>query len=155
MRSQHVPTTPSAGNRQARRKARKLAGRSGATRQSATPAGADKIAAAVEHVRANRLDEAERLLRDVLQANADLPLAQNLLGQLLDKRACHRDAYHHHKQAVAVEPGNAKYWCDFGRCLLMLNQGDAAVMAYERAVAVRPKDPDCEVTLAMAYSAAG
>ena len=158
MRSQPAPTTSSAGNRQARRKARKLAERqrrrSGATRQAATPAGADEIAAAVEHVRAHRLDEAERLLRKVVEATPDAALAWNVLGQLLEQRGCRKEACHHHKQAVTAEPENSNYWRDLGVCLRRLGEYRAAVITLEKAVALCPNEASHYRELAWAHSSA-
>ena len=159
MRSQPAPTTSSAGNRQARRKARKVTRKQRQRIDSAAPAavpvGTGKLALAIEHVGSGQLVEAELILHDVVQATPDLALARNVLGQLLDKRRCHREAYDHHKRAVTTEPENAQYWSDFGRCLLGLQQADAAIVAFEKAVELQPGNVDTAMALVDALSSAG
>ncbi len=159
MRPQHAPRTPPAGNRKARRMARKR-GREPLERPASGAAGgappaAAALALATEHIRAQRFDEAEALLRGLLAGNRDMPLAHNLLAQLLDRRKSSREAYHHHKQAVALAPDARPFWRDFGRCLRLLRQNEAEVVAFERAAALSPGDAACQRELAKSHFNAG
>ena len=159
MRSQHAHTTTPGGNRQARRKARKLSRKQrqpvGSPAQAIEHGGASKLATALDHVRTQRFDEAAAILNRVFEDNPDSAAARNLMGQILDGLDKSRDAYQHHKMAVTLDPDNGQYWRDFGRCLHALKQNDATVVAFERAATLLPHNADCYQDLGAAYSAAG
>lgn len=158
MRSQHAPT-PSAGNRQARRKARKLAERqrrrSGATAPAVALDLNNKLAVAREYAQANRFDDAVSTLNSILSEYPESALAYNLIGGVLDRLGKSGDAYKYHKRAVTLAPDNAQFWRDFGRCLHALKQDDATVVAFERAASLLPENADCLQELGAAYSSAG
>ncbi len=153
MLNEPTQTRQPTGNRQTRRKARKLAKRrkaSGSAAGTASKLADPRLARAKQLICAERVDEAKSLLSALLAEDSSQPVAHNLLGQVLDWQDQSRRAYRHHKQAVALAPDNALFWSDFGRCLLRLRQGDASIVAYRRAIALRPDDADCYMDLGKA-----
>jgi len=96
-----------------------------------------KLAAAIEAVRAGRLDEAARML----EADGDVALTtavgQNIRGDILLKQGRHRDALKAFDAAVRLAPSAAEGYCNRGVALQELGRLGEALAAEDRAIRQR------------------
>lgn len=92
------------------------------------------LAAAVELLRSERIDEAEPALREVLRRSPDQPDALHFLGILRHTQGRTDEAIELIRRALAAVPGNASAWNNLGNVLLLAGRGDEAADAYDHAV---------------------
>lgn len=95
---------------------------------------AEAIAAGVEHHRAGRLQEAERIYRAVLAADPASADAWNLLSIVAAQVGQHEQAAAFSERAVALAPGCAEYHYNLGFALHLQGQSEPAISAYRRAL---------------------
>lgn len=139
-----------AGNRQARRAARRK------NRPTPTPGAPARLSAlrhlrtALEHQQAGKIAESERSYREVLALEPDNAAAHFGIGVLASRTGNHSDAYIRFKQAVTLDPEKAAYWSALAHTLTVLGQYPAAVIACQNAVERQKDDPDLLVKLAWA-----
>ncbi len=98
------------------------------------------VAAAAQHRRAGRLDEAAALCRDILAAAPDRADAGNLLGIVLNDQGAPEAALDCFRRVLAARPDHAEALYNMGAVLARQGRPDAAVESYRRALAVRPDD---------------
>lgn len=95
-------------------------------RQSAlTTAGRD-LREAVTHHRQERLQEAERLYRSVLQDEPGNPVANHNLGDLLLRKQGVVAALPHFLAALEAEPTHGRYWVSYIDALIRAGRADEA-----------------------------
>ena len=111
----------------------------------------DSLSLAFEHARLGRLDEAERLLEQVLAANADSAAANHLMGAIRFHQNRVEDALPYVKRAAASSAATAEMHCILGAVLHRLGNRDEAIDAYERSLAVKPGHADALNALANIY----
>lgn len=116
---------------------------------------ASRIKAALAHHQEGRLDAAEALYRDALDANPDQPDALNLLGVAMLQRERYKEAVELFRQAVAVDDGNPAYHTNMATALLETGQAEQAIEHNRRALAIDPDHLDAVYNLGNAYRAAG
>ena len=111
----------------------------------------DSLSLAFEHARLGRLDEAERLLEQVLAANADGAAANHLMGAIRFHQNRVEEALPYVKRAAASSAATAEMHCILGAVLYRLGNREEAIDAYERSLAVRPGHADALNALANIY----
>jgi len=88
---------------------------------------------AIEHHKAGRLPEAERLYRAILQADPRQPDAHHNLGQLARQVGQPRAALPHLKAALEAKPEVAQYWLSLIAALIECNEVQAARSLLDQA----------------------
>ena len=92
------------------------------------------LAAAVDLLRSERIDEAESALQEVLQRSPDQPDALHFLGVLRHTQGQMDEAVSLIQRALAAVPNNASAWNNLGNVLLLAGRGEEAADAYDHAV---------------------
>lgn len=92
------------------------------------------LAAAVDLLRSERIDEAESALQEVLQRSPDQPDALHFLGVLRHTQGQVGEALNLIQRAVAAVPNNSSAWNNLGNVLLLSGRGEEAADAYDHAV---------------------
>ena len=92
------------------------------------------LAAAVDLLRSERIDEAESALQEVLQRSPDQPDALHFLGVLRHTQGEMDEAVSLIQRALAAVPNNASAWNNLGNVLLLAGRGEDAADAYDHAV---------------------
>jgi predicted TPR repeat methyltransferase len=92
------------------------------------------LAAAVDLLRSERIDEAESVLQEVLQRSPDQPDALHFLGVLRHTQGQVGEAVNLIQRALAAVPNNASAWNNLGNVLLLAGRGEEAADAYDHAV---------------------
>ena len=111
--------------------------------------------AALQHHQAGRLDEAERLFRQVLAVNPRHADSLHLLGVIAYQTGRHDLAVDLIRKAIAINPREASSHSNLGNLLKEQGRLDEAVASYRRALELRPDDPEAHYNLAMALLARG
>ncbi|MEH2057468.1 MAG: tetratricopeptide repeat protein [Nostoc sp.] len=93
---------------------------------------------AVQHHRANRLDEAEQLYRQVIAKQPDYSEALYALGMLAQHKGELQEAQKHLSAASQVQPNSVKIWFSLGNLLQAQGQLPEAEAAYQKAIVLRP-----------------
>ncbi|MBD2532173.1 tetratricopeptide repeat protein [Nostoc flagelliforme FACHB-838] len=93
---------------------------------------------AVQHHRANRLDEAEQLYRQVIEEQPGYSEALYNLGMLAQQKGALPKAQKYLSAASQVQPNSVKIWFSLGNLLQTQGQLPEAEDAYQRAIALRP-----------------
>ncbi|NJR75467.1 MAG: tetratricopeptide repeat protein, partial [Scytonema sp. CRU_2_7] len=93
---------------------------------------------AVQHHRANRLDDADQLYRQVLEKQPDHLEALYSLGMLAQQLGQSQTAEQWLSAATQVQPNSVKTWFSLGNLRLAQEQFPEAVIAYLQALALRP-----------------
>src|SRR5262245_41171802 len=111
----------------------------------------DPLSLAFEHAHLGRLDEAEKLLEQVLAANADSAAANHLMGAIRFHQDRAEEALPYVKRAAASTAATAEMHCILGAVLHRLGSRDEAIDAFERSLAIKPGHTDALNALANIY----
>lgn len=98
----------------------------------------DTLRRAVALHRAGRLDEAGRLYRAVLIADAKHTDALTLLGTVCMQRGEWEEGFRFIDRSLALNPRQPHALVNRGNALARLKRFDEALLAYDRAIALRP-----------------
>lgn len=127
---------------------------SGRTRPAGPGAGHPRPAAdgralreAIQHHRAGRLGEAERLYRAVLQSNPDHPDALNLLGMIAHQAGRPAAGLPLVERAIAIDGRSPEYQNNAGLLLLRLGRVEEATARFRRALLLDPGHGDAHLNL--------
>ncbi|MGF1935085.1 MAG: tetratricopeptide repeat protein [Nostoc sp. ChiQUE02] len=93
---------------------------------------------AVQHHRANRLDEAEQLYRQVIEKQPDYSEALYGFGMLAQQKGALQEAQKYLNAASQVQPNSVKIWFSLGNLCQAQGQLPEAEDAYKKAIALRP-----------------
>ncbi|MEH1988740.1 tetratricopeptide repeat protein [Nostoc sp.] len=93
---------------------------------------------ALQDHRANRLDTAEQLYRQVIEKQPDYSEALYGLGMLAQQKGELQEAEKHLSAASQVQPNSVKIWFNLGNLLQGQGQLPEAEAAYRKAIALRP-----------------
>jgi len=92
----------------------------------------------MRHHQAGRLEQAEQIYREILQANPQHPDAMHLLGVIAHQAGNHEAAVDLIRRAVVLKPDVADYHNNLAAACQALGRLDEAVAGYELAVRLRP-----------------
>ncbi|MGD0462850.1 MAG: tetratricopeptide repeat protein [Tepidisphaeraceae bacterium] len=99
------------------------------------------LAAGTQFQKAGRLDEAQRVYRQLLAQDPNCPDALHLLGVLLFQRGQHQPAIDLIRRAIALYPAGAMYHSNLARILVAAKRPDEAIVAHQQAAALQPNNP--------------
>ena len=85
-----------------------------------------------------KLDEAERLYRDILEIQPNHPDANNNLGNILQKLNRFDEAEVSYKRIIEMKPDDANVYNNLGTVLQKLNRFDEAEANYRMAIKLNP-----------------
>jgi predicted TPR repeat methyltransferase len=114
-----------------------------------------QFSAAIEHHRAGRLAEAERLYRALIASGHPIAEAHNNLGFLLHQRGDSAGALAEYRQAVAINPSDPGALNNLASTLRDLNDAEEAEACYRRALSIKPDHPEANNNLGMMLSDRG
>jgi len=107
----------------------------------------DRLALALAHQQAGRLDEAAALCRDILASEPRHADALNLTGVVALKRGRIAEALGWVERAADIAATNAVYQRNLCELYRLAGRADAAAAAGRRAVALAPGDPEAHYNL--------
>lgn len=102
---------------------------------------------ALAHHRTGRLDDAERMYREVLAIDASHADAMHLLGMVAFQTGRLELAVETIRKAIAVHPTAASYYSNLGNVLQAQDKLDEAAASYRSALALRPGLAETHVNL--------
>ena len=106
------------------------------------------MALAAEHHQAGRLEQAEKLCRQVLQKNPGHVDALRMLGLIAAAAGDLEDAEHLLRQALENAPDHVSAMFELGRVLKELDQHEQAIEVYREIVKLQPDNPKAHFRLA-------
>lgn len=115
----------------------------------------EALATALQHHQAGRLDLAEPLYRQLLQADPDNGDALHLLGVLYAQRGDYALAVQYLRRAVAGSPDEANFHNSLGNAFKGQGNLDQAVTCYARALQLDPVFAEAHNNLGLAFKAQG
>lgn len=118
-------------NRKQRRAEKKLG-------RGATPGVQNMLAEALRHHEAGRLNEAERLYRQILAVDPDHAESLHLLGMVAYQVGRHDVAVDLISRAIRGHANVALYHCNLGLALSAQGKLDAVIASYRQALALQP-----------------
>jgi predicted O-linked N-acetylglucosamine transferase (SPINDLY family) len=120
------------------------------------PPGTQAVfAAALRHHQTGRLDEAERLYRQILQADPNHADALHFLGVIAHQRGSNEAALELLNAAIAQNGRVASFHNNLGNVLKALGRLDEAVASYRRALTLKPDHAEAHANLGSALQGQG
>ena len=113
-----------------------------------------KLAYAAEHHKEGRLEQAEKLYREVVRDNPSNVDALRMLGRIALGAGRYAEAERLFRRAVKLAPDFAGAITDLGRVLKEQHQLQEAVECFERVIALEPENPQAHFQLATALAPA-
>ncbi len=114
----------------------------------------DNYKSAIRHYRAGELDQAEHLLRDVVESMPQNDEAWHVLGLIACQRQDWLTAVARLQRAVSLNPANAAWLSNLGFSQLSLQQVQEATESLERSVRLAPDFPPARYNLGLVYQTA-
>jgi tetratricopeptide (TPR) repeat protein len=102
---------------------------------------ADAISAGLQHHSAGRLDEADKLYRQVLVREPNHPDALHLLGVIYGQRGQPETAVDLISRALKVRPDEAQFHCRLAENLRALRRYQESIASFRRAIELADNDP--------------
>lgn len=124
-------------------------------KRAATLDTAERLRRAIPLLQQGKLDEAEPLLRQILQQNPDHVDALHFLGVLVARRGHHQEGVDLIHRALALNPGYVDACNNLGNLLLAMERPDEAMAAYRRAIEIAPDHANAHANLGMALRRSG
>ena len=109
----------------------------------------------IEHHKAGRGEEAEKIYRAVLAKVPNQPDALNLLGVLAMEAGNHDAAFDFLERAVAARPKDPAVLNNYGNALSLVRRFEDAIEHLERALAIKPDMADAWLNLGRTLNFAG
>jgi tetratricopeptide (TPR) repeat protein len=100
----------------------------------------------------NRLDDAEKYLRQATAAAPNDSNTRSLLGVVYYRKGAIEDAYAELNRAVAIDPHNAEAHNYLGIVLFEKGWGASGELEIRRAIEINPQYPDAHLNLAILYA---
>lgn len=110
---------------------------------------------AMDKHRTGKLDEAERMYRQLLRWQADNSDALHLLGLLAAQLDQYEDALPLIERAIAIDPEVPEYHANYGNVLKIRSRLPDARTAFETALRLKPDFPEALMNLATVERALG
>jgi tetratricopeptide (TPR) repeat protein len=99
----------------------------------------DAINLAVEHERAGRLAEAEKICRAIVDQYPSIPAAWNLLGMIAARSGRDELAVEHLMRAIAGDPNIAALYANLGELKKRMGHPDESLAAFQKAAELEPE----------------
>ena len=115
----------------------------------------ESIALAVEWHQQGRIDDAERIYRNILAADPENPDALHLLGMAAQDRGQYEDAVALMGRAISLNPWASFYHSNLGNTLQELRRFSDAVLCYEESLRLGPECPQAHNNLGNALRELG
>ena len=115
-------------------KLRPTAAAASAARSGQSRPLAQELVIAIDHLRNERIDEAEPVLLEILQRAPEQPDALAFLGVLRHTQGRTEEAVALIQRSLAILPDNATAWNNLGNILLLAGRAEEAAEAYDKAV---------------------
>src|SRR5271166_6092803 len=136
------------------RKQRRAEAKTGGSAMQAVPSVTRPLfMAGLRHHQAGRLDEAERLFRQVLAISPRQTESLQMLGTIAYQTGRHDLAFDLIRKAVVSNPGDASAHSNLGNLLLQQGRLDEAIASYRRALDRKPDLPEALNNLGNALKA--
>lgn len=119
------------------------------------PTVQDVFALALQNHMAGRLDDAENLYRQILQAVPDHGDSLHLIGVITYQRGRPADACGWFEQAIATSGNEPNYLQNYALALRALGRQEDAAAAYSRILALDPRRCDAYSGIGITWSARG
>ncbi|MCW3053950.1 MAG: Tetratricopeptide 2 repeat-containing protein [Chthonomonadales bacterium] len=100
-----------------------------------------------------RFPEAEKIVRDMIAANAKSPDAHSTLAQILDAEGKHLSAIAEYRLALEAAPDSASLWGNLGWSQYEEGLMDESVTSGRKALALDPKQAYVRFNIGLAYAA--
>ncbi|MEX2125266.1 MAG: sulfotransferase [Woeseia sp.] len=113
-----------------------------------------KLAHAAEHHKEGRLEEAERLYREVVRDNPNNVDALRMLGRIAVSAGRNTDAERLYRRAVKLAPDFAGAITELGRVLKEQNRFEESIECFERVIELEPDNAQAHFQLAGALAPA-
>jgi tetratricopeptide (TPR) repeat protein len=113
------------------------------------------ISTAESHLRAGRLPDAEKALRQVLRTSPNHPDALSMLAMICQRTGRREDALRHARQAASASPNHAGRQMTLCALASQAGQRDEAMAAGRRAVRMQPDLAEAHANLGFALGRAG
>jgi tetratricopeptide (TPR) repeat protein len=113
----------------------------------------DTFTLARAHHEAGRLDMAEKLYRQILQAEPTHVEALHLMGVLAGQAGRYGQAAEHLQAALRLRPDQPVILCNLGGAYIGLGRVPDALACYQQALALLPEYPDAYYGLGRAWEA--
>lgn len=123
--------------------------------QGMAPGTQAVFAAALRHHQSGRLEEAERLYRQILQVDPNHADALHFLGVIAHQRGRNEAALELLSAAIAQNGRVASYHNNLGNVLKALRRLDEAVASYHRALTLKPDHAEAHANLGSTLQAQG
>jgi protein O-GlcNAc transferase len=115
----------------------------------------EMCAAAIGHHQAGRLQEAERIYREILAVEPNYPQPWHLLGVMANQVGQHEVAVVCLKRALELKPDYAEAYCDLGTANQELRRRDEAITCYQKALEIKPDYGEAHYNLGNALQEIG
>lgn len=116
---------------------------------------AEAMQAGLRHHQAGQLAEAERIYRQVLQADPRQPDALHLLGLIAHQVGQHEPALRHIEEAIALVPAQPIFHVSLSNVCQSLGQLDRAIASCREAIRLQPNLADAHLSLGNALRLQG
>lgn len=104
-----------------------------------------------EHRQAGRFVEADKVFRQILEAEPDNAQALHGLGELAAQAGHHQDAVELIRKAIAIDAGQAAFHVSLGEAYRGWGKLDEAIAAHRQALAIEPNLPLAHVHLGIIF----
>ncbi|TAL09577.1 MAG: tetratricopeptide repeat protein [Nitrospirae bacterium] len=115
----------------------------------------ETLGIALQHHQAGRLQEAEALYSQILQAQPNHPDALHLLGVVAHHGGRHQIAVDRIGRAIALNPGVAEFHNNIGEAYRALGKSQEAIASYQRALALKPGFAEAQYNLGLLHGQLG
>ena len=119
--------------------------------ESASPSQ-QQLSNLLEHFKAGRLDDAEKLARSISQDFPKHEFAWKVLGAVLGLTGRKSEAVHANQTAIALSPQDAEAHSNLGVMLQELGRLDEAEVSYNQALALKPDYAEAMFNLSVSQS---
>ncbi len=106
------------------------------------PTLAELLQQALAHHSANRLADAEKIYRELIQAEPRCSPAWHLLGVIAHQVGANDTAAEYIRHAISLEPNDPAYYSNMGEVLRAQNKHGDAIGMYQRALQLNPQQAE-------------
>ena len=115
----------------------------------------EKLSTAAYLLQNNRLDDAEKILREIVRTSPSNVDAHNLLGVVLDQSGNAADAEREYRNAIRLDPKAVSPLANLGVLLARTKRQPEAIRTFESVLRLKPDHQQAIVNLAFLYRSIG